>query len=273
MNTECLYIRIRTLPIALGLAAWAATAVSTQAADIVYCARMHSTDSTNWDAPVWWIPAGGSAFGTSTWKSDAAGAPGARVGSYYHTANLLLPGEGFGVVCTACGASPNAVYEVDVTQPNYGVATDTIFGVCSTNCDIGGLSGGDGYATNTTAFQAACSVDKWGFVCRLTNIAGVSNPEIEFHYVSGGSGTLKHYADCVRFTQPAPGSGPAPARICGFAGDALQYTGGSGTRFVLLKCTTLCNWQRVATNFATPASFPIATVGTEDAAFYAIVSE
>jgi hypothetical protein len=44
-------------------------------------------------------------------------------------------------------------------------------------------------------------------------------------------------------------------------------------RFVLLKCTTLCNWQRVATNFATPSSFPIGGVGTEASAFYAIVSE
>ena len=272
MKTECLSNGIRTLLLASALAVWAATAASAQVSAI-YGARVHSTDTTNWDAPIWWIPAGGSAFGTSTWKSAAAGAPGARVGSYYHTANLLAPGEGFGVVCAACGANPNAVYEVDVTQPDFSVATDTIFGVCSTNCDIGGLSGGASYATNTTAFQAACSVDKWGFVCWLTNTAGVSNPEIEFHYVSGGTGTLKHYADCVRFTQLSSVTGPAPARICGFGGGALQYTGGSGARFVLLKCTTLCNWQRVATNFATPSSFPIATVGTENAAFYAIVSE
>jgi hypothetical protein len=273
MNIERLSKRIGTLLITLGLAAWAATAASAQVAEI-YCARMSSNDTTNWDAPFWWIPGpGNSPYGISDHKSAAAGTPGSRVGSYYHTPSILSPGEGFGVVCTACNGGPGAVYQVDVTQPNYLVATDTIFGVCSTNCTVGGLSGGGGYATNTTVFQAAYSVDKWGFVCWLTNTLGARNPEIEFHYVSGGPSQTHQYADCVRFTQLSFTSGPAPVRISGFAGNALQYSGGSGTRFVLLKCTTLGNWERIATNSATPSSFPIESVGTEAAAFYAVASE
>jgi hypothetical protein len=259
--------------IALGLAALGATAALAQVTN-VYCARMYSNDTTNWDAPFWWIPAGGSVYSTSIGKSTAAGTPASRAGSYVHTPFVLSPGEGFGVVCTARSGGPNSVYQVDVTQPSYlPVATDTIFGVCSTNCDVGGLSGGAGYATNTTAFQAACSVDKWGFVCWLTNTLGVPNPEIEFHYVSGGPTQTRQYTDCVRFIQLLSTSGPAPVRISSFSGTALQYSGGCGVRFVLLKSTTLWHWQRVATNSATPSSFSIENVGTEDAAFYAILSE
>jgi hypothetical protein len=77
----------------------------------------------------------------------------------------------------------------------------------------------------------------------------------------------------VRFTPLPPSSGLARVRISRFSGAAIEYSGGSGARFVLLKCTALCNWQRVATNSTTPSSFPIETVGTEASAFYAIVSE
>jgi hypothetical protein len=158
------------------------------------------------------------------------------------------------------------------------LATDTIFGVCSTNCAIGGLSGGAGYATNTTVFQPTYSADKWGFVCWLTNNPGVIHPEIEFHYVSGGAGGSQwHSADCVKFTLISPSPSVAAVRITSIAGNAIQYTGGSGTRFILLKSTSpgaaLSAWQRADTNNITPGSFTIPAVGTDTAAFYTIKSE
>jgi hypothetical protein len=270
MKTEWSFGFTRTLLLSLGLVA---AGLASAADQVVYCARVNSGSTTIWDPPFWWIYAGGSAYSTATVKSTADGTPAGRLGSYVHTANSLFPGDGFGLVCAACSAEPNSVYQVDVTQPSSNVATDTIFGVCSTNCAIGGLSGGAGSPTNTTAFQAANSVNKWGFVCWLTNTAGVPYPEIEFHYVSGGTASLRHFADCVRFTRVTPSGVPTPVHISSFAGSALQYTGGSGTRFVLLKCASLWDWQRVATNFVTPGLFTIPAVGTEAAVFYAIASE
>jgi hypothetical protein len=271
MKTERSLGFTRTLLLSLGLVA---AGLASAADQVVFCARASSENTRIWDPPFWWIPAGGDPYGTSTAKSTATGAPSSRVGSYWRNAYALFPGEGFGVACTACSVAPGLVYAVEVTQPNVSISTNILFGVCSTNCTIGGLSGGGGYATNTTAFQDVYSVNKWGFVCWLTNTAGMPNPQIEFHYVSGGVGdNLRHYADCVRFTLLTPSSGPTPVRISSFAGSALAYSGGSGTRFVLLKCGSLCDWQRVATNFVTPGSFSIPAVGTEAAAFYAIASE
>ena len=276
MKTEWFSHNFRVALLALALAAATAAYASDQ---VVYCARVNSTSTTNWDTPFWWISAGGSAYGTSTAMSTAA--TKSRAGSYWHTANSLSPGEGFGVVCAACSVGPNLVYQVEVTQPSSsspGAATNTIFGVCSTNCAIGGLSGGDGYPTNTTAFQAANSVDKWGLVCWLTNTAGVPNPEIEFHYVSGGVGSsLRHFADCVRFTLVTASVAPTPVGITGFDGTALQYTGGSGARFVLLKSASLTaalsSWQRMETNNITPGAFVIPAVRTNTPVFYTIKSE
>jgi len=260
-----------TLLLSLGLAAAGMVAASEE---VIYCARVTSNSTTNWNAPFWWIPAGGSAYGTAAATSTAA--TQSRAGSYTHTAESLSLGEGFGVVCPACSFDSNTVYRVEVTQPFWAspiVTTNIVFGVCSTNCAIGGLSGGAAESTNTTAFQAAHSVNKWGFVCWLTNTAGVPNPEIEFHYVSGGTNGHKHYVDCVRFTLATPSTVPTPVRIGSFAGSTLEYSGGSGTRFVLLRCARLCEWQRVATNAVTPGAFAIPAVGTEPPAFYAIASE
>jgi hypothetical protein len=143
-------VSISTLLAALGLVAWGVTVASAQ----VYCARVTSTSTTVWDPPFWWIDTGGGAYAISTQKSVAAIAN--RLGSYYHTAIQMFPGEGFGIVCsdgTAVGDGLTVIYKVELTQPAANLATDTIFGVCSTNCTIGGLSGGAGYATNTTGFQ------------------------------------------------------------------------------------------------------------------------
>lgn len=274
MKTNCPFNKIRTLLAALGLVAWGVAGASAQ----VYCARVTSTNKTVWDPPFWYIKTGDSDYGISSEKSLAATTN--RLGSYYHTANLMSPGEGFGVVCndcTAVGDGLTVIYKVELTQPSPNLATDTIFGVCSTNCAIGGLSGGAGYATNTAVFQPAFSANKWGFVCWLTNNPGVTQPEIEFHYVSGGVLSLRHYADCVKFTALPCCSSISPVRITSIAGGTIQYTGGSGTRFILLKSASLAaalsSWQRADTNGITPGSFTIPAVGTGAPMFYSIQSE
>ena len=155
--------------------------------------------------------------------------------------------------------------------------------VGSTNCDLGGVFGAtaDGGWTNTTAFQAAYSLDQWARVCYLTNRPGVTQPHVDFKYVSGGSsgsGYDRTYADCVRFHLIVAGSNaPAPVRITSMAGTSMAYTSGSGARFILLKSaslgTTRSGWARIATNSATPGSFTIPPVGTAAPVFYTIASE
>ena len=69
----------------------------------------------------------------------------------------------------------------------------------------------------------------------------------------------------------------SPVRITSIAGGTIQYLGGSGTRFILLKSaslsTALSSWQRADTNSATPGSFTIPAVGTGAPMFYSILSE
>jgi hypothetical protein len=277
MKAELSHLGISVWLITFGLAAWAGSPALSQ--DAVYAARVSSTSTTNWDAPFYWINSGDySPYGTSTKQSTVTvpvGTP-TRAGCYYHTANILSVGEGYGLVHSK-GTQSKAVYEVDVTQPSgQQVTTDIVMSVGSTNCDIGGVFGATaaGGWTNTTAFQAAYSTNKWALVCYLTNHAGVTQPQVDFKYVSAGSGNLNQYADCVRFhLLGCVTDMPAAVRICGFAGNCLQYSGGSGMRFVLLKCNKLGNWQRVATNSATPSSFTITGVGAEAAAFYTVASE
>jgi hypothetical protein len=70
----------------------------------------------------------------------------------------------------------------------------------------------------------------------------------------------------------------APVTITSISGTTLSYTGGAGTRFVLLQSgnitAPLSTWTRVATNTATPGSFTIPAVGTPPTpVFYSIQSE
>jgi len=64
--------------------------------------------------------------------------------------------------------------------------------------------------------------------------------------------------------------------ITGISGNSLNYSGGAGAQFVLLKAddvtTPLANWTRVATNTTPSGSFTI-PVGSEARAFYTIKSE
>jgi hypothetical protein len=276
MKAQLSHPRIGARLITIGLAALGFTTAFGQ--DAVYAARVSSGSSTIWDAPFYWIDAGvRSPYGTATVQSgvtDPVGTP-TRVGSYYHTANSLSLGEGYGLVHVK-GTQADAVYQVQVTQPPIQLPTDIVMNVGSTNCDLGGVFGATpaGGWTNTTAFQAEYSSNKWALVCYLTNRTGVTQPHVDFKCLSGGVSTLHHYADCVRFHMVGGGTNlPAPVRISAFSGTTLQYTGGSGTRFVLHNCSGLCDWQPLATNFVTPGSFVIPAVGTEAAAFYAITSE
>jgi hypothetical protein len=274
MKINCRFNKTSILLATLGVFAWTVAGAWEQ----VYCARVNSTSKTVWDPPFWYIKEGDTDYSTSTAKCAAVTL--SRLGSYYHTANSMSPGQGFGLVCSNCtavGDGQSVIYKVEVTQPTSNLATDTIFGVCSTNCAIGGLSGGAGYATNTTAFQPSYSADKWGFVCWLTNNPGVSQPELEFHYVSGGVTSQRHHADCVRFTLISSSLNVSAVRITSIAGGTIQYLGGSATRFILLKSASpgadLTTWQRADTNNITPGFFTIPAVGTDAAAFYVIESE
>jgi hypothetical protein len=284
MKTEWSFNNTRTLLVSLCLGACGAATALGQ--DAVYPALVSSTSDTVWDAPFYWIDHGDySPYGRSTshksTATDPVGTP-TRLGSYWHTANSLSVGEGFGLVHVN-GLQAGAVYEVQVTQPSYQLATDIIMNVGSTNCDIGGVFGataGGGW-TNTTAFQAAYSKNLWARVCYLTNRPGVTQPHIDFKYVSGGTGSQETYADCVRFHLLSyDPNAPAPVRITDFDyGNplSLAYTGGAGARFILLSSTNPRtppdNWDRLATNYATPSSFPLSPVGLSASAFFRIQSE
>jgi hypothetical protein len=68
----------------------------------------------------------------------------------------------------------------------------------------------------------------------------------------------------------------SPATISGISGNSLNYSGGLGSQFVLLKTTDLTQprsaWARVETNTSPSGSFTI-PVGSEPHAFYTIQSE
>ena len=177
-------------------------------------------------------------------------------------------GEGWGVVDT-CGTAPgdgsSVVYGVYVTQPSFPtLSADIIFGVASSNCDIGGVYGATaaGGWTNTTAFQPAHVNNQWGFVCWLTNRVGVTQPEIEFHYLSGTDG--RTYIDSVRFLQLALPCTSRPVITSAGLADgqcSISGTGSVGKTFVLLQSTNpgdANSWTPVQTNTAGVGAFGFA---------------
>jgi hypothetical protein len=199
MKTNCPGHRFSTLLAALGLVAWGVTPAFGQSA--VYAARVTSTNTEVWDSPFYWIPNGGTPFGLSTGLSSAPDLP-SRLGCYYHYANTMTVGEGFGLVHTrATEPSYGCLrYEVLVTVPLPNASSDVVMSVGSTNCDVSLSYGGSPDETNTLAFQAANSGDRWAHVCYLTCRVGVTQPHVDFKYVSGTAGRL--YADCVKFVPP-----------------------------------------------------------------------
>ena len=60
-------------------------------------------------------------------------------------------------------------------------------------------------------------------------------------------------------------------------GVTLTYSGGSGSKFILLKSSNvkapLSEWSRVDTNTVTPGSFTILAMGTGSPVFYSVKSE
>jgi len=282
MRTEWFDHTVKMVLVALGFAAWSSVPAFGQ--DHVYAARVSSASTSVWDPPFYWIANGGPLYATSTHTSSVTNpvSTPSRVGSYYHSASTMTVGEGYGLVhnlATKTGDGQPVVYEVDVTLPDDNVSTDIIMNVGSTNCDLGGVFGatvGGGW-TNTTAFQSAHCTNIWGFVCYLTNQVGVIKPHIDFKYVSGQTG--RNFADCIRFhlLSGCCSNAPTSVRLTRCAGVALEYAGGSGTRFVLLKSADLSaamdSWTRTATNFVTPGTFTIPALGTEAPMFYAIASE
>ena len=68
-----------------------------------------------------------------------------------------------------------------------------------------------------------------------------------------------------------------PVTITGISGSSITYTGGAGSRFVLLASddlTTLTSvWTRFLTNSSTPGTFTIPAVGSTNQLFYRIKSE
>jgi hypothetical protein len=371
MKTNCPARRFSTLLAALGLAVWGVTPAFSQ--DVTYAARVSSTNTEAWDSPFYWIPNGGTAYGRSTGYSTAPQTP-TRVGSYYHMASTMTVGEGFGLVHTLGTHRGYGClsYIVMVTQTTLNSSTDLIMNVGSTNCEITEVYGAtaEGGRTNTTAFQLAHSADRWCTVCYLSSRIGVTQPHIDFKYVSGTNS--RSYADCVRFVefccdccQPAPnlaiqppvgtnlsyvtvtgqtntddralyvyqkvgstetligqltsgivlgnnlvpvtwqadslgaqvvvtrvsalrveschvfqgctvGSGDG-LRICSLADGALRYTGGSGTRIILLQSSdpglALSDWQRADTNLPTPGAFTLPTPGSVSPMFYRLKCE
>jgi hypothetical protein len=67
----------------------------------------------------------------------------------------------------------------------------------------------------------------------------------------------------------------APVTITNVSGGAVAYSGGSGSQFVLLESANLhaqlSTWTRVATNAATPGSFPVSNASGQS--FYRVKSE
>lgn len=149
---------------------------------IIYAARATSTSAEAWDPPFYWIPAGGTPFGLSTGLSSTPGLP-TRLGCYYHTVNTLAVCEGFGLVhIQATEPSYGCLrYLIQITVPTANASSDVIMTVSSTNCDIGPPSNPNTPLTQTDAFQAGRSGDRWGSVCYLTCRLGVTQPQIEFN--------------------------------------------------------------------------------------------
>jgi hypothetical protein len=101
--------------------------------------------------------------------------------------------------------------------------------------------------------------------------AGVYNLSARVYYNT--SHTLNTPVNKLTVNSQALGA----TTISNIVNTTLTYGGGAGTRFVLLKSTSitaaLSGWNRAATNATTPGSFTIPTVGTGSPVFYRIKSE
>lgn len=182
------FCKISVLLVVLGLTLESAPAL----AQAIYAARV---SGTNWTSPWWEIQNGGTPYNVSLGFSTGPGLP-ARDGSFYHTANTMVPGQGFG--CQLQGdIVPGHVYLIEVTIPVINSSADLIMSLSSTNGTLGAYPTG-GPLITTPAFRGAVSGDRWGVVGFITNHPGTLHPAVEFRYVSGSNN--RSYADGIRFT-------------------------------------------------------------------------
>jgi PA14 domain len=187
----------RTALAFLGLMAVFATSANAQ---FIYASRV---TGTTWTPPFWEIPNGGTAYATSAGLSGQSGLP-TRVGCFYHSANTLVVGQGFGCQLTN-DTVPGATWIIEVTVPTSNSSADLTMAVGCTN---GTLS-----VSQTEAFRTTNSASKWGFVGYVTNNPGTLHPAITFTYLSGANN--RSYADCIRFTQVQNCIATAPVSTMG----------------------------------------------------------
>jgi hypothetical protein len=135
-----------------------------------------------------------------------------------------------------------------------------------------------GVTTNNEAIQYVA------FYNNGSLIANVTNAPFQYSWTGVPGGPYNLSATAVYNAGWTVGSATnsvtvsslsAPA-ISGISGGNLNYSGGAGSQFVLLKTTDLTQpriaWLRVHTNYTSSGSFPI-PLGSENHAFYTIKAE
>lgn len=157
------------------------------------------------------------------------------------------------------------------SQPSFSGTTSGFLLGAPNSATISGNAATSG--TNSTRVQ-------WQFVSGATNQwlrlvhsgnSGVANPQVNLNE------PISFKLLLLRPGDPLPPLPPAPVHIAGINGTNLNYSGGGGSQFVLLKSASanasLNSWTRTATNTATPGTFPIPAVGASSRLFYVIKSE
>ena len=123
-----------------------------------------------------------------------------------------------------------------------------------------------------------------GFYNGTTLLGNVTNAPFQYSWTSVPLGSYNLYATVFYNGGWAINSATntvsvinlvAPV-ISGISGGGLNYSGGNGSRFVLLKTTDLTQpraaWARVQTNSSASGAFPL-PLGSESRAFYTIKVE
>src|SRR5215475_3297677 len=220
------------LKVSLAVAGLLALVATSANAQFIYAARVSGT--TAWTPPFFEIRNGGTAYATSAGLSGQSGLP-TRVGCWYHTANTLIVGQGFGCQLTN-DVDPGATWIIEVTVPTSNSSADLLMAVSSTN---GTLS-----VSQTDAFQSANGANKWGFVGYITNNPGQLHPTVLFTYLSGSN--LRSYADCIRFTKVENCIATAPVSTSG------PYAAGTTNVTVtgVTNATAITVYQKVGTGAA-----------------------
>ena len=138
-------------------------------------------------------------WGHSSGANAAPGVPSGRSGCFYHTASTMTTGTGF--KCQLMSDSTTGQrWIVYVSYPSSNYATDLLVALSSSDSVLQSYPSGTTIpnGTTTSAFAGAGASPNWGVVCYIT--PNSTHPTINFSYYSGGSGgSLRMYADCVKF--------------------------------------------------------------------------